>query len=220
MNLLGIASIVVAAVALVAAVPLGLSVGRDANARAWRRLWPVVGLIGTLALVLPWPGITVGLAAFYAAATLALALSIPARLARRPWPASEYGVLAALACPLVGAVILVADRLGAAPAGSLWWVASAHAGFAASMWAAARAVGPVDVSTKLGLASRPGVIGAALISWAALVSGLLAWWSPTPAAIGGAVVAAVGLALVVAAPARVPEPCEAQSLDANARLAS
>lgn len=205
-------AVVAASVALIVAVPVGLSVGSDVNARAWRRIWPVLGVIGALSLILPTGGLAVGPAVFYAAGALALALSIPARLLRRPWPATEFAVVGALAAPLAGAVLLVADRLGGSPAGSLWWVAAAQCGFAAGMWAAARAAGPIGQINALGAA------GAALVAWAALLGCVLSWWAPGIAAAGAATVALLGAVLVAACPARPPAPCEAQLADESARL--
>lgn len=108
---------VLCAVGMVVVVPLGLRLiggGTDPAARAWARLWPLVGGVGVVSLALPRGGLAAGLALVYAGATLALAFSAALRLAqRRSLAPAEIAVLTALVTPAVAGTSLVAERAGA-----------------------------------------------------------------------------------------------------------
>lgn len=162
MDVLVVAGSVLAGLTLVGALPLGLSIcAPDANSRAWRRVWPVVGGVGALSIALPaGGGLATGAALFYAAAAAALALSATLRLLRpRPWPATETAVIGALVSPLAGAGLLVAERATALAPTALWGVALATAGAGLGLVGAGGAVGTG------GRAARRAAIGAALLAW-------------------------------------------------------
>ncbi len=211
MSVIHIVAAVVAAVAMVAALPVGFAASTgDANAAAWKRIWPVVGTVGAVSLVAPQGGLAVGAALFYAAACVALALSVPVRLARlRPWPVTEPAVAGALLSPLVGAIALVLDRLpGATDPGLLWWVVAVNAiGCAAGLRAASM------VARSHTRANRRAALGAALIAWAPGLAAVLTLVIGSQIAFGAAgfaaVLALVGAVLSFRREPR-PQPCSAQ----------
>ncbi|MEU8940873.1 YndJ family protein [Streptomyces goshikiensis] len=111
-------------------VPAGLRLIDPAGLRTAARLWPVPAALGALCLWLPRGIPATALAAFYAAAALALATRAPARLleARRRSRAdgsaggapprttvsgpAEVAVCTALVSPSIAATALVAERAG------------------------------------------------------------------------------------------------------------
>ncbi|AJT62820.1 hypothetical protein T261_1132 [Streptomyces lydicus] len=94
-------------------IPLGLSLIEEPGPPGIRKVWPVAAAVGSVALWLPRGPVAVGCAAGYAAATLALAVQAPRRLARnRSLAPSEVAVLTALATPAVAGLALVAERGG------------------------------------------------------------------------------------------------------------
>jgi hypothetical protein len=101
---------------MVVVVPLGLRLlgARDDHlVAAWARVWPVAGAVGVLSMLVPRGGVAVGLAALYAGATVALALTAPVRLVRtRSLAPAEVAVLTALVTPAVAGLSLVAERAG------------------------------------------------------------------------------------------------------------
>lgn len=212
---------VLAGLAMVAAIPLTLRrVGEDANAAAWQRYWPVVGVVGALSLVLPRGGLGVGCAFFYAAASAAFACSVPARLLRpRPWPVTEIAATAALLSPLACGVVLVLERTSSVPRpGLLVWVSVLHAvGFALTMLLARRAA----LLALRGAPIRLAALGCALLGWGPLLAAGLFFVSP----LAGALVATVGIVLGTVLALRVPrppevEPCSAQIAAAGSQVGS
>ncbi|MFF4952393.1 YndJ family protein [Streptomyces chattanoogensis] len=94
-------------------IPLGVSLIEEPGLAGVRRVWPVAAVVGSVALWLPRGPVAGGCAAGYAAATLALAVQAPRRLARnRSLAPSEVAVLTALATPAVAGLALVAERAG------------------------------------------------------------------------------------------------------------
>ncbi|MEU7064592.1 YndJ family protein [Streptomyces sp. NPDC046161] len=100
-------------------VPTGLRLIDRTGFRRTARLWPLLAAPGALCLWLPRGVAATGLAALYAAATLALAARAPVRLLRAlprtgtPVPApAEAAVLTALVSPAVAGSALVAERAG------------------------------------------------------------------------------------------------------------
>ncbi|MFF3343384.1 YndJ family protein [Streptomyces flavidovirens] len=94
-------------------VPMGLRLVGSPGLSRLRRVWPLLAAPGAVALWLPRGAAATMLAAVYAAATLALALHAPARLARtRSLAPAEIAVLTALATPSVAGLALVAERGG------------------------------------------------------------------------------------------------------------
>ncbi|WP_028814387.1 YndJ family protein [Streptomyces flavidovirens] len=94
-------------------VPMGLRLVGSPGLSRIRRAWPLLAAPGAVALWLPRGPIATALAAVYAAATLALALHAPARLARtRSLAPAEIALLTALATPSVAGLALVAERSG------------------------------------------------------------------------------------------------------------
>ncbi|MFI9045320.1 YndJ family protein [Streptomyces sp. NPDC053427] len=94
-------------------IPLGLSLIDGPGLARIRRIWPLAAAAGALALWLPRGPVATGCAAGYAAATLALAVQAPRRLARnRSLAPSEIAVLTALVTPAVAGSALVAERAG------------------------------------------------------------------------------------------------------------
>ncbi|MFD0147888.1 YndJ family protein [Streptomyces sp. NPDC055721] len=95
-------------------VPTGLALldgPRPPGMIPLRRAWPLLAAPGALALWLPRSGLSAGLAAVYALATVALALQAPAGLAlTRSLRPREIAVLTALAAPSVAGLALVAER--------------------------------------------------------------------------------------------------------------
>lgn len=95
-------------------VPTGLALLDGPRPPGWdplRRAWPLFAVPGVLALWLPRSGLSTGLAAVYALATLALALQAPARLMlTRSLAPGEVAVLTALVAPSVAGLALVAER--------------------------------------------------------------------------------------------------------------
>lgn len=95
-------------------VPTGLALldgPRPPGLDRLRRAWPLLAVPGALSLWLPRSGLSAGLAAVYALATLALACQAPARLAlTRSLRPREVAVLTALASPSVAGLALVAER--------------------------------------------------------------------------------------------------------------
>lgn len=134
---------VLCAVGMVVVVPLGLRLlgeRDDPVVAAWARVWPVVGAVGALSMLLPQGGLAAGPAVLYLGATLALALTAPVRLWRtRSLAPAEVAVLTALVAPAVAGVALVAERAGVAllgfePIELALTVAHFHvAGFAAAL---------------------------------------------------------------------------------------
>lgn len=94
-------------------VPAGLRLIDPAGLHRTARLWPLLAAPGALCLWLPRGAPAAVLAALYAAATVALAAGIPARLPRgRPPVPAEVAVATALASPAIAATALVAERAG------------------------------------------------------------------------------------------------------------
>ncbi|MFI5830071.1 YndJ family protein [Streptomyces sp. NPDC051578] len=100
-------------------VPTGLRLIDGTAFRRTARLWPLLAAPGALCLWLPRGAAATGLAALYAAASLALAARAPVRLLRAlprtgtPVPApAEAAVLTALVSPAVAGSALVAERAG------------------------------------------------------------------------------------------------------------
>ncbi|MET9512481.1 YndJ family protein [Streptomyces flavidovirens] len=94
-------------------LPMGLRLVGSPGLSRLRRAWPLLAAPGAVALWLPRGAAATMLAAVYAAATLALALHAPARLARtRSLAPAEIAVLTALATPSVAGLALVAERGG------------------------------------------------------------------------------------------------------------
>ncbi|MFB7609797.1 YndJ family protein [Streptomyces gardneri] len=95
-------------------VPTGLALldgPRPPGLEPLRRAWPLLAVPGALALWLPRSGVSAGLAAVYALATVALALQAPARLVlTHSLHPREVAVLTALAAPSVAGLALVAER--------------------------------------------------------------------------------------------------------------
>ncbi|MFE8938558.1 YndJ family protein [Streptomyces sp. NPDC007872] len=95
-------------------VPTGLALlggPRPPGLDRLRRVWPLLAAPGALSLWLPRSGLSAGLAAVYALATLALACQAPARLTlTRSLRPREVAVLTALAAPSVAGLALVAER--------------------------------------------------------------------------------------------------------------
>ncbi|MCY0942132.1 YndJ family protein [Streptomyces antarcticus] len=94
-------------------VPAGLRLIDPAGLRRTARIWPLLAAPGALCLWLPRGAPATVLAALYAAATVALAARIPARLPRgRPPAPADVAVATALASPAIAATALVAERAG------------------------------------------------------------------------------------------------------------
>ncbi len=172
-----VASIVVgvaAAASAVAGVPLGLTVSStDLGAHAWRRLWPIAGAIAALSLCLPRGGLAAGMALFYVAAGLALAVNARRVLGLRHRPA-ELGLALAMLAPAVGGVALLIERSGSvARLDLLAAVAVANLiGFSATVHLVARASTPR--AQLLAAAVALGAVVACLSTpWAAVVGGVL-----------------------------------------------
>ncbi|MFC8494239.1 YndJ family protein [Streptomyces sp. NPDC057235] len=110
-------SILVAPVVMIGmfwVVPTGLALLDGPRPPGWdrlRRAWPLLAAPGALSLWLPRSGLSAGLAAVYALATLALACQAPARLMlTRSLRPREVAVLTALLAPSVAGLALVAER--------------------------------------------------------------------------------------------------------------
>lgn len=98
-------------------VPAGLRLIDPVRLRRTARLWPLLAAPGAVCLWLPRGAPATVLAALYAAATLALAAGVPARLLRagplrRGLAPAEAAVLTALVSPSVAGTALVAERAG------------------------------------------------------------------------------------------------------------
>jgi hypothetical protein len=97
-------------------IPMGLGLiddRQDPRIARIRTLWPGAAAVGAVALWLPRGPVAAALALVYAAATLALALTAPLRLARtRSLAPPEIAVLTALVTPAVAGLALVAERWG------------------------------------------------------------------------------------------------------------
>lgn len=214
------------ALGMVVVVPLGLTLmdggrgdGPDAATRAWARMWPVAGVIGTISLLVPRGGLAGGLALVYTGATVALALSAALRLAaRRSLAPAEVAVLFALASPAVAGVSLLAERLGVDLLGFgttelALTVAHFHfAGFASALLAglAAHAIGG-RLSSAGALAVPAGTLvvligyftgevvelaGAVVLTAATWVVAWLLWHRARPAATTAATRTLLGVAAV------------------------
>ncbi|MFJ9412811.1 YndJ family protein [Streptomyces sp. NPDC101227] len=94
-------------------IPLGLSLIDGPGLARIRGIWPLAAAAGSLALWLPRGPVATGCAAGYAAATLALAVQAPRRLARnRSLAPAEIATLTALVTPAIAGLALVAERAG------------------------------------------------------------------------------------------------------------
>jgi hypothetical protein len=177
----GMLAVVPTGLALVGGVPLWL-----------RRAWPVGAAAGAASLWLPRGGLATALAAAYLAVALALAGWAPSRLTGARWSRTAIGaaVLTALACPLVAAVALVAERSGHELFGfglTILRLTVPHfhyAGFAAAL-----------ISALVSRAARPGPLATAA-AWcvpAGTAAVFAGYFAGDAAELAGAVILTAGM---------------------------
>ena len=175
---------------MVVIAPLGLALLDTAGLRRLRRVWPVLGAVAGVALLLPRGATAVALVTPYAAACATVtACGLRRALRRREWTTRELTALTAAGSLTVAAVSLVAERAGVTLLGfslAVHGLTVAHfhfAGFAAALLAGltvAAAPGPL---AHLGAAAVP--LGTAVVA----IGHFTGRWTE----LVGAVVLTVGL---------------------------
>jgi hypothetical protein len=206
----------VAAASAVAGVPLGLSVtSTDLGAHAWRRLWPIAGVIAAVSLCLPRGGLATGMALFFVATGLALAVNarVVVGLGRRP---ADLGLGLAMLAPAVGAVALLVDRSGPAErldllaavavANLVGFCATVHVVAVAPSAGAQLLAAAIALGAMIACLSTPwGLLGGGLLVVVGAGAGLRHRGPALAAAVAGLLLMAGGaLTLVLDGPAWVP----------------
>jgi hypothetical protein len=181
---------VLVALGMVVVVPLGLRRLETAGLEPLRRLWPIVGAVAALALLLPRGPLAVLLVAPYAMACAAASACGLRRLARcRRLTPQELSALTATSSLSVAALSLVAERAGVELLGfslAVHGLTVAHfhfAGFAAALLAGLTAGRVPSRVALLGAVAVP--VGTATVALGHFTSR----WTE----LGGAVVLTVGL---------------------------